>query len=46
MTESYTHADFKSDLYWSIIEDEEYAEVEKGVGRTRTDILTEINKVA
>jgi hypothetical protein len=43
MTESYTHADLKADLYWSIIEDEEYAEVEKGVGRTRTDILTEIN---
>ena len=43
MTESYTHADFKSDLYWSIVSEDEYAEVEKGIGRTRTDVLTEVS---
>jgi hypothetical protein len=45
MTESYTHADAKSDLYWSLLLEDEsvYAEVEKGIGRTRTDILTDIN---
>ena len=43
MTESFIHADFKSDLYWSIVSEDDYAEVEKGIGRTRTDVMTEIN---
>lgn len=43
MTESFAHADFKSDLYWSIVGEDEYAEVEKSIGRTRTDVITEIN---
>jgi hypothetical protein len=43
MPESFAHADFKSDLYWSLVEETGYAEIEKGVGRTRTDVLTEIN---
>ena len=42
MPESYIHLDFKSDLYWDIIQADTYAEVEKGMGRTRTDVLTEI----
>lgn len=43
MSESFVHSDFKSDLYWNIVQEDLYAEVEKGIGRTRTDILTEIN---
>jgi len=42
MTESYIHADYKTDLYWDIFSDEEYVEVEKKIGHTRTDVLTEV----
>jgi len=42
MAESYRHADFKSDIYWSFAEDDNYAEVEKTIGRTRTDVLAGI----
>lgn len=43
MTESFVHADFKSAIYYSKIEDDDYAEMEKPIGRTRTDVLTDIN---
>lgn len=42
MTESYIHADYKTDLYWDIFSDDTYAEVEKKIGHTRTDVLTEV----
>lgn len=43
MTESTIHADAKADLYWSLLQEDDYAEIEKGIGRTRTDVLTETN---
>lgn len=42
MPESYKHLDIKSDLYWDIIQEGVYAEVEKTIGRSRTDVLTQI----
>jgi len=42
MTESYKHLDLKYDLYVSLLQDDKYADVEKTIGSTRTDILTEI----
>jgi competence CoiA-like predicted nuclease len=43
MSESFTHADTKADLFWSLLQEEDsYAEIEKGIGRTRTDVLTEV----
>jgi competence CoiA-like predicted nuclease len=42
MPESYTHLDFKQDLYFSILENEMYVEVEKIVGNARTDVITEV----
>lgn len=42
MTESYRHSDIKYDMYWNIISDDDsYAEIEKKIGRTRTDVLTD-----
>lgn len=43
MPESYIHSDTKIDLYWSLIQDDFYAYPEKSIGRTRTDILTDVN---
>jgi len=45
MPESFIHSDAKIDLYWSLLQDDDevYAEVEKGIGRTRTDVLTEVD---
>jgi len=43
MVESYRHADLKYDLYWDLVKDEKYADVERAVGSTRVDLLTEIN---
>jgi len=43
VTESYRHLDYKFDLYYAMIGmDENYAEVEKKIGRTRTDVFTDI----
>jgi competence CoiA-like predicted nuclease len=44
MSESFTHADTKADLYWSLLQEDDstYTEIEKGIGRTRTDVLTEV----
>ena len=42
MSESFTHADTKADLYWSLLQEDSCAEIEKGIGRTRTDVLTEV----
>lgn len=44
MPESYTHLDTKSDIYWNIVQEGTYAEVEKSVGRTRTDVLTQVGE--
>jgi len=43
MAESYKHLDIKTDLYFSLLGDDQYADIEKTVGRTRTDVLAEIN---
>lgn len=43
MTESYKHADLKYDYFFSILQDDTYADIEKNIGSTRTDVLTEIN---
>ncbi len=43
MPESLTHKDIKYDFYWDIINNDEYAKVEAGIGATRTDIFTEVN---
>lgn len=40
--ESYRHLDLKHDLYWDLIQDDKYAEIEKVIGHTRTDLITEI----
>jgi len=44
MSESYTHSDIKTDLYWGIFQEDEsaYIEMEKSVGNTRTDVIAEI----
>ena len=42
MPESHIHTDIKADLYWSLCEDGCYAEVEKNIGRTRTDVLVQV----
>lgn len=43
MTESLVHADLKYDLYWSLLTDDYASDIEQGIGRTRTDVTTEIN---
>ena len=43
MVESHKHSDSKFDLYWDLIQDGKCANVEYTIGRTRTDILAEIN---
>jgi len=43
MTESTTHANYKTDLYWDILSEDTYADVEKNIGHTRTDVLTEVD---
>jgi len=45
MTESYKHLDLKYDLYASLLQDDKYADVEKTIGSTRTDIVTEIGNL-
>jgi competence CoiA-like predicted nuclease len=42
--ESFTHLDIKSDLYWSQVQQDSYAEVEKTVGSTRIDVLTQVDE--
>ena len=44
MPESYTHLDIKADLYWDMVQEGTYAEVEKSVGRSRTDVLTQVDE--
>jgi hypothetical protein len=41
MSESFTHQDIKADLYWTLAQ-EGFAQVEKNIGRTRTDVLTHV----
>ncbi len=43
MSESFVHKDIKIDIYWDRISQDSYAAVEKSIGCTRTDILTEVN---
>lgn len=41
--ESFNHMDTKFDIYSQLLQNEIYARVEKGIGKARPDILTEIN---
>lgn len=44
--ESYKHKDIKYDLYWNQINEDIYATVEKTIGRTRTDVFTQTEKIS
>lgn len=41
--ESYAHKDLKFDCYWKMVQDDIGADLEKTLGKTRTDILSEVN---
>ena len=43
MMESYIHSDLKIDWYCKLLQNDMVVNVEKTIGQTRTDILTEIN---
>jgi len=42
MSESSVHSDIKHDLYWELLSDDVFADIEKSIGRTRTDVITEM----